>query len=243
MSMSIEKFTNLDMAIKNDTLIAINVSDKQGSQNKGQLVFTVSTKSGAKIDIMLPPTWLPQDLTAYASMADFADCLELRALLRNNLIILISRKQFEQLQKSPDYEKEKHRVAQLQTKLSKALQDETTTFNLNVNSHPVEVKKADLVEELPSDVTVSGNTSIVSKVRNLVYESLLDFGSSHQSITDLINYIESIQPPLTHADYSAIISKTKDRTNPVYRIALEVISLEEGSSIDYQSLDYVLSSR
>ena len=240
MSMDIKKYATVDQALRARELIAINVSDKQGTQNKGQLVFSISNaKSGNKIDIILPPTWLPQDLTSYASVEDFGDCLELRGLIRNGLIVLIPQSQYEELQKSPEYPRERRRVDQIQSRLAKPLEEESTTYSLNIaGAKKVEPEQV----ELPEGINISDNKPKISSVRQAIYDRILDMGRS-SDLTSLLTFMEEIKPPLTQADYQNIIDSTKDRGNPVYQIAIESISLEKGFAIDLRQLDYVKNNQ
>jgi hypothetical protein len=235
--MDIKQYASLDDAVR--AVIAINVSDRGGKQNKGELVFTTATETG-KIDIRLPDTWIPVDLSKYASIDDIAKSNDLRNLMRKGLVILIPAEQSKTIEQHPNYAKELSRVNERISKrdVLGSLTDSTSdTFTLNVGGVSSSIQ-APL--DLPESVNVSGKQTTLEKVRKKMMDDLISFCENADKL-DISDKIQSL-PALNTGDFQYVIESVGNRRNPIYSIAIEAVSFPPDTAFDIKTTEWYASN-
>lgn len=71
------------------SLYVINNSDRGRSQAKGIIVFSVTEQDGSSVVVELPRTFIPLDLTQWASLDSIKQSTEFRALIRSGALLAI----------------------------------------------------------------------------------------------------------------------------------------------------------
>ena len=123
-SFKAEIIPNVDAAAKAGVFYAVNTSDFNKKQAKGQLVIGIKAKDGTPVRILFPPTWIPLDLTQYAPVDDLTTSSTLREYIRKGLVTLLTEESYKSLIKHPAYATESARVSKI-----------TSGFVANMNAH------------------------------------------------------------------------------------------------------------
>lgn len=173
-------------------LWVVNTSDRGGKQRRGDVLFMVKDEDGSDIQILIPATWLPIDLTQFTNIGVFAKSTNFRTYVRNQLLVVISDETAEQLMKMPGAANERLKVdreIEMQrhaAKLSDNIGGNTVKLGINSDGVQVTAREDSELQRLSSDDMHVGNTpkarAILSKVANataadmeIIHPDLVDF--------------------------------------------------------------------
>lgn len=115
------------------SLYVVNASDRNRTKPKGNVIFTVSEADGSVITIELPKTFIPLDVTTWASLDAVKGSTEFRALLRKGALVAISSEDAEQYLRSPSAQAEITRLRK-DSHLFGAIGSSVEKFNLDSGS-------------------------------------------------------------------------------------------------------------
>lgn len=225
--LKITTYRTVEQAAQASEFYAVNTSDLEGRQNKGQVVLGIKTSDGAVAKIIFPPTWVPLDLTSYATKDDLGAATTLRDYVREGLITLINKDTYDKLVNLPPYAKEFERIFKKtlggtsEKMLSVASSKGTQTFDSNIVESPIteNILKASTDQELVDsfDSVLAGISlgelkalsskaaagSIISIVASDLESMLINGGITIKSITELDSYKDlvargiSVEPALS----------------------------------------------
>lgn len=124
-------FNTLDEAIRSGEVWVINNSDQGGKRKKGVVILVITTQDGSKINVKLPPTWIPINLLNYASIDDLQKCTILRQYVGSKLLVAVDKKSVEALQGESAYDAEARRVETSMQGFAATVSSAPTTLNIN----------------------------------------------------------------------------------------------------------------
>lgn len=134
--MNIDRYPNVEAAATKGEFYAMNSSDLNGKRARGKVIIGFTTRDNSEVKILFPPSWIPLDLTDYATLEDLKNATNLRDYVRQGLIILITKASYDSLTQHPNYTKERQRVNSLNAAFasSTATGSQTISHSVNVDS-------------------------------------------------------------------------------------------------------------
>lgn len=145
------------------SLYVVNSSDRNRTKPKGNVIFTVSESDGTTITIELPKTFIPLDVTTWASLDAIKGSTEFRALIRKGAIVAIPNDDAEQYLRSPVAQAEITRLRK-DANLFGAIGSSVEKFNLDSGSMTsTTIPRND-------DIKVGSKTQINTELMQLVEE-------------------------------------------------------------------------
>lgn len=227
MSTKIEVYNTIEAAMEKETgdLYALNISDRNGTQTKGNVTFSIPTSDGQRVTVFLYPTWVPKNLMEYATRDAIKGSLELRNNMRNGLIALITSASAKTLMSAPGYAEEAQRVKGLETKRTGAsIASATSEISVNVGAGNV-VSAAPKVVSSTVDNLMAAHRSLSAGVGNI------DINSTEAKT--IVNGIGSLT--LDELDY--ITANVQDRQSFLYRMASDASSdIRDGKAVNGNDL-------
>jgi len=135
-SLKVKVHSTVDAAAKAGEFYAVNTSDFNKKQAKGQLVIGIKAKDGSPIRVLFPPTWIPLNLAEYAPSDDLVAAASLREYVRKGLITLITKDSYDALIQHPSFETEAKRVAKITNGFTEKLNSQVE-IALSASSSPM----------------------------------------------------------------------------------------------------------
>lgn len=129
------------------SLFVVNTSDRNRSQPKGIIVFTVTEADKNTVTITLPKTFIPLDVTSWASMDALRSSTEFRTLLRKGALVAVDSNEARKYLAMDVAQKEIVRLRQ-----DKGIGTATSSPKFNLNTGTM------VTPDTPSSVTPAGNT-------------------------------------------------------------------------------------
>ncbi len=170
----VDTYNSLDEAIKDGYVLATNTSDAGGSRPKGELIIQVKTADDTNVLITLPPTWIPIDLTNFATLEDLNKCSALRSYVARQNVRLLKRASVEQLKKEPSYATEANRIRAKQERYNQSIAGiESESVELNIGT--VSASKA------------SANPDFDQSASHNPYADQIVEADDNQQIVDILN--------------------------------------------------------
>lgn len=217
---------------KSQRLWSINISDKGGSQQRGDVTMFIKDEDGNDIQIMLPSTWLPIDLTQFAPINLFSKSTTFRNYLRSRLIGIVSDDVAAQLLNRPDAAAEKTRVSREISSMQNAPALHEVgggeSVKLNIGAGGVQVSRVEdeAIQKSSSADLMQGNTpalkAILAKVANA---QPADMEAVHP---ELVGFLVSA----TDAEIKALAAGLSSHTSPVYDYTDAALNaMAEGSPV------------
>lgn len=145
--------STVDAAAKAGEFYAVNTSDFNKKQAKGQLVIGIKAKDGSPIRVLFPPTWIPLDLSEYAPADDLVAAASLREYVRKGLITLVTKESYDALINHASYQTEAKRVAKITNGFTEKLNNQVE-IALSASSSPMVDANAN-VEMIDTPITAA----------------------------------------------------------------------------------------
>lgn len=115
------------------SIYVINNSDLYRTQAKGIIIFSVTEKDGSNVTINIPKTFIPLDITRWASVEAIKTSTDFRTLVRKGAIVVVDASEAKMFLKRPEALAEMQRLEE-----AKVLITEKTAgkFKISVSDAP-----------------------------------------------------------------------------------------------------------
>lgn len=197
-------------------LWVVNTSDRGGTQKRGDVLFMIKDEDGTDIQILIPATWLPIDLTQFTNIGVFAKSTNFRTYVRNQLLVVISDETAEQLMKMPGAIAERNKVdreIEMQrhaAKLSDNIGGSTVTLGVGGDGVQVTSREDKELQRLSNDDMHAGNTPKAKAILNKVANATVsDMEAIHP---DLVDFLVTA----TDQEIKTIAAGLSSHTSPVF---------------------------
>lgn len=204
--MTIEEFANLP---DGSSCYVYNNTNREGNKvtrPRGQL-FLVLKDGATKVDVLIPDTWLPVDLTAYAPLNVIKASIDLRNFIRSEALILMATDEARAILASSDAQAEIADMRKRQSERPLPVQSPSTLsekFTIDTGSG---VPKA-IVEEV--ELVASPLEKLVASVNN-----------GNVSDKEAVASLVSLKP--TPNDVIAVLSSIADNTSSFFSALTAII--------------------
>ncbi len=195
------------------SLFVVNTSDRNRSQPKGVIVFTVTEADKNTVTITLPKTFIPLDVTSWASMDSLRNSNEFRTLLRKGAIVAVDANEARKYLATDVAQKE---VVRLRQDKGVGTAISATKFNLNTGTM--------VTPDMPSNATPVGNTvdmaltQLVEQFNNGGDDELLAAElrtMKHLTVEDVVWATDKIKA--TDSTFFRALSEVLDNTGEDFR--------------------------
>ncbi len=228
--MQVNRFKTLDAAIKAGVVQVLNISDRNKTQPKGQLVFKIPTEGGDDVQVMLPPTWVNFDMLGYASLVDVGRSSQLRQLLRSGLVALITTDSVVKMEGLANYNDEMTRVQNLQRRVTGSA--EPTSDELEINTGET------FTTPFPSEPNFGEDTG-PTKENYALPSSAQDLISLNERMDDneLFKAIRQAFPGYSREDFIEIGARIQNQSTLLPKLCSEALGfMDNGETVTLEEL-------
>lgn len=245
----VKTFRTVDEAVKKGEVFAVNVSDKNKTQPKGDLIFHLGGNDGdSNVIVNIPRTWIPFDLTEYSTLADIEKSTSLRSLMRQGLLVLITEESFEALLKDPNYPNEMENVRKSMRNFNADLGPESMMGDeVDINTGDLSLPESTMDEDASKEETKPNTIEEISQSDKVKMAELIALNSQDNKEALLTKASETFGDFTDH-HFIYMTEKIGDQSSFLYLLAADAITaVRETNTVDVMELpayeEYVAAKR
>ena len=169
MSMQLEilpvtNFAEIEKMAKEGYIYVINNTDNGGKQNRGNFSMTIKDEAGDAFSVLIPATWVPQDLASFCDTSLFMRSMVFRSAVSSGSLLVMKKQDAQDIMARPEAKAETIRIREYTSGIKQfsnapVSQDATVSIRTNTASHVSE-----LTSEMANRATSADDQALINLV-------------------------------------------------------------------------------